>query len=288
MNIGELFSVETREATDSQAIVRLNRLPENDIVAIAGSMRGPRCRFAKTLPSMFSVKERGLDSKSKFIELLVTDPCYWSPQLPFYYDLELTVELADGSSQTLQHSLGLNRWECFAGQLRLEGRRTVLRGGAVETFDVSAARETGIAAMTQKHEGGFLREASEAGIPLIVDLREWNGDLSQRLAPLSWYPTVTFTVLDGSQTPGPLNGMKLAQAVGADATETALASWASAVLVELHPGERPPSWLRDCGRPVLVRQLLEETVSLADIRQQCDALQARLAPEFDFAGYFVG
>ncbi|MEQ8835382.1 MAG: hypothetical protein RID07_01105, partial [Lacipirellulaceae bacterium] len=132
MKLHDLLTVETRNATDTTATLVFHDQSVEQIESVTGILRGPRCRFSKTLPSTFSFEGK---------ELLVTEPCYWSPRLPFLYEIELEVNLQDGTSLQFEHRLGINRWDIHHQNLRLEGKRTVLRGGSVSEFEADLARE---------------------------------------------------------------------------------------------------------------------------------------------------
>ena len=80
--------------------------------------------------------------------------------------------------------------------------------------------------------------------------------------------------------------MLLAQDVYTGKPDVA-AERAPLLAIELGPAERPPVWLAHCGRPVLAIRRGADSAQAGDVRRRCDLLQAELAPEFDFAGYFV-
>ena len=60
-----------------------------------------------------------------------------------------------------------------------------------------------------------------------------------------------------------------------------------AFAVELQSGELPSAAFAACARPVLVVRRGADGADVAAARVAADALQAELAPGFDFAGYFV-
>lgn len=279
MQLHDFLTVETCNPTDTTATLRFHDRTGGEIEDLTGTLCGPRCQFSKTLPSTFAFRSE---------ELLVTEPCYWSPRLPFLYEVELTVNLQDGTKLEFEARLAISRWETHGRNLRLEGKRTVLRGGSSPDFNPLRAREAEIAVYANSFNVEMLQQAGQAGIPLVIDLRHQQADQMNRLAELTLYPAVVFAVLDEVNYPLNVAGIKLAQALTIEASTDSVASWANALLVELNPGERPPSWLSSCNKPVLVRQLGDSTENVGDIRKRCDQLQAFLAPEFDCAGYFIG
>lgn len=279
MQLHDLLTIETCNPTDTTATLRFHDRTGGRIADLTGTLRGPRCKFSKTLPSTFTLQGK---------ELLVTEPCYWSPRLPFLYEAELTVNLYDGTQLEFQDRLGINRWETHGRNLRLEGKRAVLRGGSVQDLDPLREREAEVTVYAKTFNAEMLQQASEAGVPNVVDLRGQRADQTNRLAELTWYPAVVFAVLDQVNSPLDAAGMKVAQALTVEATPELVASWANALLIELKPGERPLSWLSNCNKPVLIRQIADSPQNPGDIRKRCDQLQAFLAPKFDCAGYFIG
>jgi hypothetical protein len=74
------------EATDAEARVYA-RLPWHgplDGCRLTGSLTGPECRFAKTLPATFDFHDLG-PGQGLVAEAIITEPCFWTPDLPFLY-----------------------------------------------------------------------------------------------------------------------------------------------------------------------------------------------------------
>ncbi|MDC0935246.1 hypothetical protein OAS39_03090 [Pirellulales bacterium] len=85
-----------------------------------GVVRGPVCHHSRTLAADFPIDSDG--------QVLVTEPCYWTPAMPFLYDVTAIVRTADGLSRRVERTIGLRRLEPRGASLYLEGRRIVLRG----------------------------------------------------------------------------------------------------------------------------------------------------------------
>ena len=90
---------------------------------VRGTVEGPFCDYARTLTTAFAIEEttRGVT---------IVDPCYWTPELPFFYRLQLEAEFPTGPVLTVERPIGLRRWEVIGPSVRLERKRVVLRGAA--------------------------------------------------------------------------------------------------------------------------------------------------------------
>lgn len=279
-------TVRLSEATDSSVRVTL---VADDGVDLAGAweLYGPTCEYARTLASTF--RGRALDNGS--VQFLVTEPCYWSPAMPFLYE----VRRIGGDGQT--HSLGLRQLIAHGRNLRLGGERVVLRGTTCGSLDEEAVRRAHAteSAVFVISDEGDLAAASRLGTFVLAQPDESAGDLATLVAQLSWHPAAAALVLDHEQlhaaarSPLPRCGILLGQLFDARAWGDAndIAPNANFVGVMLEEGERPPEWMSTCGRPVVA---IRDGAAYADFHQAraaCDRLQAELAPAFDLAGYFV-
>jgi hypothetical protein len=269
----EQLEIFTHRATESEVLVELGDLPGIEVRSF--QLCGPHCERAHTLPATFQADPGGT--------LLVTDPCYWTPQLPFLYDVELSLQLADGTTATWNHTVGLRRWEIDGRNLFRERRRIVLRAAAVADFDVadlSAAVDAEMALVIRDPSEAFLQRASELGVPIVADQR----GLSPDLVSYTWQPSVALVLLDTATTkPHAIKTTSVAH----PACDFAANTWPDAITIELSNSERPPAWAATCEKPVIAIRRQGAYAELAEARQACDRLQADLAPQFNLAGYFV-
>jgi hypothetical protein len=84
-------------------------------ITLRGTLRGPHCDFARTLPAVFTF--RGLPGESPpTAEALVTDPCAWSPELPHLYQCDLVAEQAGRIVAEYHGPIGFHR-RSRSGQL---------------------------------------------------------------------------------------------------------------------------------------------------------------------------
>jgi len=276
------------QCTDSTAKAYLRSPPGADVGSLSASLYGPHCQFSRTLASDFALRA----SADGVQEVLVTEPCYWTPALPFLY--ELKVNLA-GREQTVP--VGLRRWTCSGQSFRMEGRRTVLRGaattiGANEVF--ANAREAEIACLIRDFSDDACAAADRLGVPLVVDLRNAGDSLFSILDRLDWSASVLVALVSTTQLADaelirhwPRQCL-LAHCLTAASTPDELDDPnTEALAIELAPAERPPAWLSEIDRPLIAIRQGKNYASPAEARAACDRLQAELAPDFNLAGYFV-
>lgn len=281
-------SVRLSEATESS--VRVTLVASDDVdLSGAWELYGPLCEYARTLASAF----RGRVTEAGDVEFLVTEPCYWSPAMPFLYELRRTDSLADGET----HSFGLRQLIVHGRNLRLGRERIVLRGAIGSSFDVdeiqqahSAECALALGAWAQT----ALETASRYGTTLLLEADEFI-NLPSLIEEASWNPAVAGVVLDGqlltqaNARTAAASGIILAQKFNSQnwGDVDSLSAKAFLIVATLLPDDRPPHWMAACRRPVIAIRRYETYANFQHARIACDNLQAQLAPEFDLAGYFV-
>lgn len=237
-----------------------------------GTIRGPFSNFAKTLPADFALRP----NESGFAEALITEPCYWTPQLPMRYELHL-----EGNPSEPSETFGLKRFYCSGQNLSLESKRIVLRGKACDTpteNDLQLARQHETALIVTDLADDVCEMASRLGVPLLVSVAS-----ETAIERLAWFPAVYMVIGTANRRLSPALQVPVAEIVRAGDKPTLAGQ---AIIIELQSSERPPVWAATCDRPVIViRKDAEANIRTA--RASCDRLQAELAPEFDLAGYFV-
>ncbi len=289
----ELVQPVCRVANDGEARLALvdGSTSGRGVVSLHGTLDGPHCMHARTLPTVFRLHPRR-DPGGASAELLITDPCYWTPALPFLYILVVEVERPDGSLSTVSQTVGLRRWHADGANLRLERKRIVLRGAAVSatgetTLDEARLREAALVVRNPKEN--FCKEASRQGVALVADFRGRDRDVAATLRRCAWEPAVMLALVDDAAAtfdavPSQLLGRVVR--AGEDAV-SGDRPWASVLAVELDADERPLAWLAACGKPVIAIRRSAGPSQIGTARDACDRLQAELAPEFNLAGYFV-
>lgn len=77
-------------------------------VTLYGTMRGPYCELARTLPAEFAFRDLGSQQQA-VAQAIVLDPCTWSHELPHVYQVD--VEARQGGQVIAEYhgKLGLRR-----------------------------------------------------------------------------------------------------------------------------------------------------------------------------------
>ncbi len=282
--MNEHLTLSVGERTEQHARILLTACEDSSIAEITGTLRGPYCEFAKTLTADFALKPSNAGS----VEALVIEPCYWTSQLPFWYDLRLKLQMQDGSEREQLLPVGIKRCYCEGRNFRLESKRIVLRGlrhHSPTKNDLQQARERETALVVKNPTTEVCQVASRLGVPLVVDLRNSIGSGIENVSQLHWYPAVMLILVDVAQLQSRVSRQCFAAAC-VSANNPQPNAICDAFAVELTSGERPPAWAATCNKPVIaIRKDAASEINSA--RAGCDRLQAELAPEFDLAGYFV-
>jgi hypothetical protein len=288
-------SVEVRDATDSSALVTIICADAASAVKLGSELHGPVCAFARTLPSVVTAK---VARDSHGVEFLVTEPCYWTPALPFLYELKLRGIDADGKQQEVCCKVGLRRLTPRRASLYWESERIVLRGTHASSLRpkmVSDVRSSEVALVIQNPSVEQCELADANGVAIVADLRESDFDFDDLLR-FTIHPSVAIILIDGHQIYScdvpriPVSSL-IAVAIYPDDDPDVSAqvppTWCDVIAVDLESGTRPPSWLANCGQPVVAIRSGRVYADYFEARAACDRLQAELAPEFNLAGYFV-
>jgi beta-galactosidase/beta-glucuronidase len=101
----EIFAADVSEV-EAKVVVRY--LGENDEpVVLRGTLRGPYCQRAHTLPADYSFRE--LDAEKAAAEAVVTDPCLWTAELPHLYQADVEALRGDVVVAEYHGEIGLRR-----------------------------------------------------------------------------------------------------------------------------------------------------------------------------------
>jgi Glycosyl hydrolases family 2 len=111
----ESIEITVGDVSDMEAVVYARYNPEVDDefqererVELRGTLRGPYCEQARTLPAEFAFRDLGPGAPAS-AEAVVTDPCMWSPDLPHLYQVDVEA-LRDGQIVAEYHGMiGLRR-----------------------------------------------------------------------------------------------------------------------------------------------------------------------------------
>jgi hypothetical protein len=77
-------------------------------IVLSGTLRGPYCETARTLPAEFAFRDLG-PKEVGLAEAIVPDPCVWSPELPHLYKVDVEARQGDRVVAEYNGKIGLRR-----------------------------------------------------------------------------------------------------------------------------------------------------------------------------------
>ena len=277
---------------------------------LAGTLVGPECRWATTLPATARLVDLGPPPDGAALTLVaravLTEPAFWTPDLPNLYRLEARVEHGAEVAAAFSRRIGLRRLGAKGRSFLLDGRRWVPRGVRVEAaaFDPRSLRDQAATACVVNPDDALCTRADVEGVAVIAMLYEASSPDAAAAQIAGWanHPAVVMALLPAG-TPA-----AVAEAIGAavrGGKGTLQLGW-------IVDGAAPPpgvpagiDWLNvTVGRDGLPHAAWRDAAPPLPLvacggvggRAACDALQARLAawllagaerPPWDWAGYLV-
>lgn len=269
------------EATDSLARLQLlaGGEPLSHGAMLSGSLTGPRCRYARTLPSTLPIR-----NSNGTAEVLITEPCYWTADLPNLYDFRIQYRTGKEEVTGLEQPIGLRRLSTGGPSIFIENKRFVFRAARLltgEPIDWQSWRDARLAIHVVDPSSELCHTASEVGVWIIAESS--NPTTIDHLANCPAVAVIvpnlnpkTFSRLPS----GPLIGARW-RAGGAIETD------ADILLHEVRDIAKTKIELACCTRPVIALRPAPHVASLAEARTACEQLQRELAPELNLAGYIV-
>jgi hypothetical protein len=310
------------DAFGAELLFVVEGLPSSAGTRLSGSLRGPDCSRATTLPVTMPLaavaSPLGVAARA-----VLTEPAPWTPELPNRYRLEARLEGGDESwRQPFGGMIALRRLGRRGRSFRLDGRRFVLRGGpavaiAEAVASLALARERRHAVVIDADDPSFAVHARSdgpeqgGGGPLeeLLDAADREGVFvvvnfcagrSESVAiRTALHPSAAFVIARDREaadtfaplrTPsGPLLGLTV-DGGSAPPSDTGLADF---LVVRLLPGRLPDNaWLASPPPLPLVACRADGGGS-----KTCDALQATLARwavdgagpvlSWDWSGYLL-
>ncbi|QDU30863.1 hypothetical protein ETAA8_60120 [Anatilimnocola aggregata] len=283
----------------AQIFVRVPREAEFQDCMLYGKVIGPRCELAHTLPAKFALTDLGA-GPTLLARTTITDPCYWTGDLPQLYDVQ--VELRRGTEVIAreQRMIGLRgiggRSSPTGNQLIREGKVWVPRGVELSSLDSSellSLREQLLVGICQAPPLDLLVEATRRGVYLIVLVDAAQQEIVAALRQLARWPAVMMAVVRGADSHDRglaqvAPNLLLAQPVpAADLGSFQPAAWASVMIAEVAGDSVPVAGITNCPLPVIIQRPTQQKLSAEAARAECDRLQRDLAASGQFAGYLV-
>ena len=285
-------------ANRGQVFVRAGRTAELADCSLHGFVHGPRCEYAHTLPAKFPLNDLGA-GPTLLARATITDPCYWTSDLPQIYDVH--VELRRGGEVVAreQRMLGLRGiGACPSGELLREGKVWVPRGVAIEllqTIDMEALREHLLVGVCAAPPLDLLVEASRRGLYLISEIDALRQEVPAVLRRLARWPAVMMALIRNGETlerslSQVAPNLLLAQVVEpSQASSQGSAPWAVAQVIALEAGKTPQIAAANGSLPRLIRRPASgRLLSASEARQECERLQRDLAAAGQFSAYLLG
>ena len=294
----------------AEVFVRVAR-PAAGLLRLDGTLVGPECRRATTLPSTARLVDLGPPPGDAGVggmlvaKAVLTEPAFWTPDLPNLYRLEARVERGDEPAVPFSLRIGLRRLGAKGRSFRLDARRWVPRGVRIDAavFDADALRQEATTAVVTSPDESLCARADAEGVAVIAALDATTVDLAAaRIAGWAIHPAVVMALLAAGTT-----------AAEAEAVAAAVRGIKGTLQIGwIVDGALPPpgvpagiDWLAvTVGREGLPHAAWRDAAPPLPLvacggsngRAGCDALQAKLAawmlagaerPPWDWAGYVV-
>jgi len=307
---GDGLTVALGACADMRAEV-LGRLPADSEPPggrIVGTLTGPRRGRDTTLPVTAP-----LQPTAAGFRVVLTEPAYWTPDLPNLYRLQATVEPSAGPSKVIDRLVGLRRLGVRGRSLWLDGRRWVPRAVAASGVDgIEACKPASLAALVSEPDEPTLARADEIGVAVLALVATAASDpaaAAARIAAWAAHPSAVAAILPAGLPPETVVGIAAssrprrdtlllaATFTGAAPPPATIPTGVELVAVAIEPGGQPhEAWRPGAALPLVA--WCREPTSPAAGRGPCDALQATLAGwgtaggrdrlAWDWAGYVVG
>ncbi len=254
---------------------------------LGGSLTGPMCAYAHTLPATLPLVDRG-PGDAPLAAVYVPEPCFWTPDMPHLYRRKFNCIGTGG--------YWLRRRESWASALGSTGRklvydakRWVLRGvraAAVPPTDLDTWHASGAAMIVSNPSDPLCEQASHVGVMLVAELDTF--DLPE-IRRLSRWPAVGMAILP-YRSPVEMKGLRhnLLLAERFDSGQSnAPAPWADVAICEVSDPDEFSINTASCPIAVIALRPAQGMANVAEGRSRCDRVQRDLAGRGDLSGYIV-
>ncbi len=295
----------------AEVYARLVDAAEGGRPVLRGRLSGPRCALATTLPTSLRLEDLG--GTPPVARGILTEPSYWTPELPNLYRLEAEAH-ASGATESgaiiarVDRLIGLRRLGVRGRSLWLDGRRWVPRGVALpaDDFEASLLHAAAVTAVIDEPPEALCAAADSAGVAVVavVDPAASADRIAASVIEWARHPSVMLAVLpreSGAHAAAiaPLKGtMLVGLAVDGTAPPDRVPAGVDCLVVRLPEGALPHAAWRDRAPPVPLVACRPSGPAAEASRAGCDRLQADLAawglagaataPSRDWAGYCLG
>jgi hypothetical protein len=257
---------------------------------LIGTLSGPTCLYAETLPTHYRFRGHRVTKESQFndkilAEAVIPDPCFWTPQLPYLYELKLELRRDDEVLARTDRPFGVRPFGVRGSSFLYTGKRWVLRGRRtpIDAVDLSHCHQAEIAIATSNFDPTQAAEASRLGVLMAIEI----GAMASTARQASCHAAVGMLIFDsrdGAEILPKTTNCILVQNMLHD-PHADLHERTQAVLVD---ASHVREFVDRHGATIpIVAYRCSQSLELAETRSQCDQLQADLAEIGDFAGYLV-
>ena len=165
---------------------------------LCGSIHGPECAYARTLPTRFSLIDAG-PGLTMLARAMITEACFWSADMPYLYTA--TVELRRGAEvmARVERTLGIRLLVARGNELQWEREPFALRGtyreelSVAELADLHSGQQV---VLTRNPSDEALREASRGGVLLLALVNGSSEEVLTQLRQLGRWPAVGMAIVE--------------------------------------------------------------------------------------------
>ena len=283
--------------------------PASDVppgTRLVGSITGPRRGRDTTLPvtaRLMPLPEAADSGPAS--RVILTEPAFWTPDLPNLYRVEARLEPAAGAAATLDAWIGLRRLGVRGRSFWLDGRRWVPRA-VVGLRDVVAAKAAAVGLASAVPTAELLAATDELGVA-VLPLLDGGSVTVPRIAALARHSSAMLVVVTADSSADDVRAriavvdrakgtLLIGMAVDGTRPPPAGGEGCDFLAVMLPAGCLPhDGWRSPPARPLIAWR---QEADIAAPRAACDALQRDLAlwqfadrgdmSPWDWAGYLVG
>jgi hypothetical protein len=227
-------------ATDPGAARIYAQLPADELtrgLQLGGSIYGPNCPYARTLPARFTFADAG-PGPTLLAQATIQDPCFWSAEMPYLYTAAVELRRGGQIVDQVERPLGIRLLVVQGDRLEWEGPPYALRGVYRQELSLSELPElhaSGTAVLVPKPSDEVCREASRCGVLLLALISEVAEQAIAELRRLSRWPAVGVAVIAAESTEtkelrAAGRNLLLAQLIAAG-TPQVVALWADVMIV---------------------------------------------------------
>jgi hypothetical protein len=273
---------------------------------LVGSITGPRRGRDTTLPAttrlvpLPEAADSGPASRA-----ILTEPAFWTPDLPNLYRVEARLEPATGAVAAIDAWIGLRRLGVRGRSFWLDGRRWVPRAVA-GLCDVAAAKAAAVELASAAPAAELLSATDELGVA-VLPLLDADHLAVPEIAALARHPSAMLVVITAAASPDAVAAriaavrrakgtLLIGTAVDGTRPPPAGGAGSDFLVVMLPAGGLPhDGWRSPPAQPLVAWR---QVAHVAAPRSACDALQRDLAlwriagggdiSPWDWAGYLAG